>query len=165
MAGAAEAADDAAAANDGRNDFDFFIGSWTCRHRRLRTLLAAADDWHEFPGTSVARKILSGIGNIDENEFPTQGFSAMTLRLLDPARRLWAIYWANSVTGVLFPPVFGRFENGEGRFHGNDEHAGQPIKVAYLWSRITPESCRWEQSFSRDGTDWEINWIMDFTRA
>jgi hypothetical protein len=165
MAGATQVADDPAVGDDGRNDFDFFMGSWNCRHRRLRTLLKGADDWYEFPGTSVARNILGGIGNIDENEFPTQGFSGMTLRLFDPVKRLWAIYWANSRTGLLFPPVFGRFENGEGRFHGDDEHEGQPIKVVYLWSRITPTSCRWEQSFSLDGQSWEINWIMEFTRA
>lgn len=165
MAGAAHAAGDSAPIDDGRNDFDFFIGRWTCRHRRLRTVLQGADDWYEFPGTSVARKILSGIGNLDENEFPSQGFSGMTLRLFDPARRLWTIYWANSATGRLFPPVLGRFENGEGRFHGDDAHEGRPVKVAYLWHRIMPGSCRWEQSFSRDGQHWETNWIMDFTRA
>ena len=165
MASAAPAAGDPASLNDGRNDFDFFMGSWNCRHRRLRTLLTGSNDWYEFPGTSVARKILGGIGNVDENEFPTQGFSGMTLRLFDPATRLWAIYWANSRTGILFPPVFGRFENGEGRFHGDDEHDGRPIKVAYLWTRITPGACRWEQSFSRDGKEWETNWIMEFTRA
>ena len=155
----------AGAVDDGRGDFDFFIGTWTCRHRKLRTRLAGSDDWHEFPGTTVVRKILDGIGNIDENEFPTEGSSGMTLRLFDPARRQWAIYWANSISGQLFPPVFGRFENGEGRFYGDDEHEGQPVKVVYLWSRITPSSCRWEQAFSRDGKAWETNWIMDFTRT
>ena len=39
MAGAVEAAGDVASANDRRNDFDFFMGNWTCRHRRLRTPL------------------------------------------------------------------------------------------------------------------------------
>ena len=165
MTGAARAAGDVASLDDGRKDFDFFISSWACRHRRLRTLLSGADDWYEFAGTSVARRILNGIGNIDENVLPTQSFSGMTLRLFDPAQRLWAIYWANSRTGTLFPAVFGRFEKGEGRFHGDDEHEGKPIKVAFLWSRITPASCRWEQSFSPDGQAWETNWIMDFTRA
>ena len=165
MGGAAQAEGEAASIGDGRNDFDFLIGSWDCRHRRLRTLLKGAEDWYEFPGTTVARRILGGIGNIDENAFPTEGFSGITVRLFDPARRLWAIYWASSRTGLLFPPVFGRFEHGEGRFHGDDAHDGRPIKVAYLWSRITPAACRWEQSFSLDGRAWETNWIMEFTRA
>jgi hypothetical protein len=165
MTNAAQAAGDPSSIDDGRNDFDFFMGSWTCRHRRLRKLLVGSNEWYEFPGTSVARKILGGIGNIDENEFPTQGFSGMTLRLFDPTKCEWAIYWANSRTGLLFPPVFGRFEDGEGRFYGEDEHEGTAVKVTYLWSRITPASCRWEQAFSRDGRDWETNWIMEFTRA
>src|SRR5690242_19333346 len=165
MTGGAQAAGGAAFLDDGRNDFDFLMGSWICRHRRLRTLLAGADDWYEFAGTSIARKILHGIGNVDENEFPTQGFSGMTLRLFDPVRRSWEIYWANSRSGLLFPPVSGRFATSDGRFHGDDTHEGRPIKVAYHWARITPISCRWEQSFSRDGDAWETNWIMDFTRA
>jgi hypothetical protein len=165
MTNPVEAAGGPSSVDDGRNDFDFFIGRWTCRHRKLRTRLAGKDDWYEFPGTTVARKILGGIGNIDENEFPTEGSSGMSLRLFDPERREWAIYWANSIKGQLFPPVFGRFENGEGRFYGDDEHEGIPVKVTYLWSRITPTSCRWEQSFSRDGRAWETNWIMEFTRA
>lgn len=150
---------------DGRADFDFLMGHWKVRHRRLRTPLAGGGDWYEFPGTSVARKLLGGLGNMDENEFPTQGFSGMTLRLFDSERRAWAIYWASSRSGRLFPPVFGRFANGEGRFHGEDEHEGQPVKVAFLWSRIAADSCRWEQSFSRDGAAWETNWVMEFTRA
>lgn len=165
MGGAAQAAGDPAFVDDGRNDFDFFMGAWNCRHRRLKKLLAGSDEWYEFPGTSAARKILGGMGNVDDNNFPTLGFGGMTLRLFDPAKREWSIYWANSRTGILFPPVHGRFENGEGRFHGEDEHEGRPIQVIYLWSRIAPDSCRWEQSFSLDGKDWETNWIMEFTRA
>jgi hypothetical protein len=165
MSNPAQAPGDLASIADGRDDFDFLMGRWNVRHRRLRTLLSGAGDWYDFPGNCVAQKILGGLGNMDDNDFPTQGFKGMTLRLFDPARRQWAIYWANSVTSILFPPVFGRFENGEGRFHGEDSCNGKPIQVTYLWSRITPASCRWEQAFSANGQDWETNWIMEFQRA
>ena len=151
--------------SDGRDDFDFLMGRWNVRHRRLRTLLSGADDWYEFPGTTIAQKMLGGLGNVDDNDFPTQGFKGMTLRLFDPAQRRWAIYWANSRTGILFPPVFGGFANGEGRFRGEDTCNGKPIQVTYLWSRITRASCRWEQAFSYDDQDWETNWIMEFSLA
>lgn len=156
---------EAAAPDDGRRDFDFLFGRWNVRHRRLGTLLSGAEDWYEFPGTAVAQPILGGLGNIDDNDFPTLGFGGMTLRLFEPAKRQWSIYWANSRAGILFSPVFGRFENGEGRFHGEDAHEGAPIKVVYRWQAITPVSCHWEQAFSRDGRDWETNWTMDFTRS
>jgi hypothetical protein len=165
MSNRAQASGDVVSVPDGRDDFDFLMGRWNVRHRRLRTLLSGADDWYEFPGTSVAHKILGGLGNVDDNDFPTQGFKGMTLRLFDPAQHQWAIYWANSRTGILFPPVFGRFANGEGRFRGADECNGRPIDVTYLWSRITPSSCHWEQAFSHDGAAWETNWIMEFQRA
>lgn len=161
----AQAPGDVVSIADGRDDFDFLMGRWNVRHQRLRTLLSSADNWYEFPGTSVAQKILGGLGNMDDNDFPTQGFKGMTLRLFDPVRRQWAIYWANSLTGILFPPVFGRFERGEGRFHGEDTCNGRLVEVTYLWSRITPVSCRWEQAFSYDGAEWETNWIMEFQRA
>lgn len=169
MTGPAQAADGDAISDapisDGRDDFDFLMGRWNVRHRRLKTLLTGANDWYEFPGASVAQKILGGLGNVDDNHFPTLGFGGMTLRLFDPAKRQWAIYWANSRTGILFPPVFGRFKNGTGRFSGEDEHDGTPIQVVYVWSRIAAESCRWEQAFSLDGKEWETNWIMEFARA
>ena len=170
MSNPAQAPGDVASVADGRADFDFLMGRWNVRHRRLRTMLAGANDWYEFPGTCVAQPMLNGMGNVEEHDFPTQGFKGMAVRLFDPAQRHWAIYWANSVTGVLFPPVFGRFENGEGRFHGRDTCNGRSVQVTYLWSRIAPASCRWEQAFSPESKDsggrtWETNWIMEFQRA
>jgi hypothetical protein len=35
----------------------------------------------------------------------------------------------------------------------------------FIWSKITDNSCRWEQAFSEDGgKTWETNWIADFIR-
>jgi len=50
--------------HDGRADFDFFIGSWKVRHRCLQEWLKGSTSWEEFVGTSVARKILGGLGHI-----------------------------------------------------------------------------------------------------
>ena len=43
-------------AADGRADFDFFVGTWHVRNRRLQRGLAESAEWEEFPATTVARK-------------------------------------------------------------------------------------------------------------
>src|SRR6266511_141000 len=91
------------------NDFDFLVGEWTITNRRLRERLVGSDDWEEFASTSVVHNLFDGAANVDEITFPSKGFKGLTLRLFDPEREEWSLYWANSQTGVLFPPVVGRF--------------------------------------------------------
>jgi hypothetical protein len=86
--------------------------------------------------------------------------------VFNPATRLWAIYWADSVSGVLFPPVFGSFTDGVGTFAGDDFCNGVPVKVVFTWSEITPHFAHWQQAFSADGgVTWETNWHMEHTRV
>ncbi|WHT22810.1 hypothetical protein N8J89_17620 [Crossiella sp. CA-258035] len=149
----------------GMNDFDFLTGSWHVTNHRREQWLADCPDWVSFPGTSTAQSVFDGGGCLDEIVFPTLGSRGLTLRLFDPERREWSIYWANSRTGLLGPPVVGGFTDGLGRFHGEDEHEGKPVLVRFTWSAITADSARWEQEFSADeGQTWESNWIMEFQR-
>jgi hypothetical protein len=150
---------------NGIGDFDFLVGSWDVRHRRLRQWLAGCADWDEFGSTTQGWSLFGGAGNVDEISVPERGFTGLSLRLLDPARGDWSIYWANSRDGRLQPPVTGRFRDGVGLFHGDDVHEGKPVRVRYTWSDITPASARWEQAYSANGEQtWEVNWIMEFTR-
>jgi hypothetical protein len=150
-------------------DFDFLIGIWKCRHRYLVRRLADCHDWIEFDGSCAARKILDGFGNMDENdiELPGDRYRGMSLRIWDPDSKRWSIYWLDSRRpGHLFSPVHGSFDKGVGTFYGDDTFEGRPIRVRYLWSRITGRTARWEQAFSLDeGNNWETNWYMDFTRV
>ena len=154
-------------------DFDFLMGIWRVQHRSRVRRLAGCNDWIEFEGTCAARKILGGLGNTDENDIamPGQRYTGMSLRLWDVERERWTIHWLDSRRpSHLAPPVKGSFEETRagklGTFHGDDEFEGRPIRVRYLWSRITEMSARWEQAFSLDeGNSWETNWIMDFTRV
>jgi hypothetical protein len=149
----------------GAGDFDFFTGSWDGRQRRRRQWLAGCDEWEEFGSTAECWSLFDGAACVDELRVPERGFSGLSLRLLDPARGEWTIYWVNSRDGRLQPPVAGRFADGVGVFHGNDTHEGQDVRVRYTWSQITPSSARWEQAYSADeGHTWEVNWIMEFTR-
>jgi hypothetical protein len=72
----------------------------------------------------------------------------------------------SSRDGVLGPPVVGRFAGDVGLFEGADEDAGRAVDVRFIWHRIGPTSARWSQFFSYGGpAQWEMNWIMDFSRA
>jgi hypothetical protein len=149
------------------HDFDFWMGSWNVRNRRLRRRLAGADEWDEFEATVVARPLLDGLGN--EDEFRTDydgGFIGMSFRFFDPETKLWSIYWADTRRlGVLDPPVRGGFDGDVGIFEGEDTFEGRPILVRFTWSGVTTPTPRWEQAFSEDaGATWETNWVMDFTR-
>ena len=149
------------------NNFDWLVGTWESRQRRLRRVLADSDEWYEFPGSHRCWTALDGACSFDEALFPTQGFGGVTLRLYDTARDEWSLYWASSRTGLSLPPVVGRFgADGRGVFTGDDVYDGRPIRVLYLWSDITPTTARWEQAFSTDGGDtWETNWTAEFTRT
>jgi hypothetical protein len=154
----------------GLHDFDFLIGRWQVHHRRLKERLANNHEWVEFEGTSVLQMVMGGYGTVDDNvlELPGGTYRAVGLRSFDAKSGQWSIWWLDSRTplGPLDPPVRGSFQNGVGTFVANDTFNGNPIRVRFEWSRITPTSCHWEQAFSTDGgASWETNWVMDFKRA
>jgi hypothetical protein len=152
----------------GSRDFDFLIGRWTVAHRRLRRRLEGDTHWDRFGGRCEMRPLLGGLGNIDDNliELPGEPYRGSALRLFDPSKSLWTIWWMDGREPGLQPPVHGRFENGVGTFFGEDALRGRPIVVRYVWSDVTARGARWTQAFSPDaGTTWEENWVMEFTRA
>lgn len=148
------------------NDFDFLIGEWNVANRRQDKWLVGSQTYEEFPAHVVGRVHFDGAASFDEMHFPTTGTRGLSLRLYDPEREEWSIYWASSRTGRLEPPVIGRFVDGVGTFEGDDTYEGLPIKVRFTWSDITETSARWQQELSADdGATWELNWVMQFTRA
>jgi len=151
------------------NDFDFLVGHWTVRHRRLKARLARCIEWEEFGGTCSLRPLLDGQANVDDNvlDMPSGTYRAASIRAYDPATRQWSIWWLDSRQPHDFgTPVVGAFKDGTGTFFADDVLNGQPIRVRFLWTDITPSSARWQQAFSNDGgATWETNWIMDFQRV
>lgn len=151
------------------HDFDFEIGHWTVRHRRLRDRLLDCTQWDEFDGTAHMRPVLGGNGNIEDNvlHFPGESIGAIAIRSYDPVEQSWAIWWlASNDPHRIDVPVRGRFEDGVGRFFAEDLLRGEPVLTRFLWLHTETETPRWEQAMSGDGGEtWETNWTMDFTRA
>lgn len=154
--------------NDERNDFDFLIGTWKVHHHRLKERLKGSTEWEEFDGNTVDRKILNGLGNMDENILHRESgtIHAISLRLFDPNSKEWSIYWSTNLTGTLDVPMIGGFQDGRGEFYSQEVFEGRHIYNRFIWSKITANFCQWEQAFSEDGgKTWETNWIMEFERV
>lgn len=149
------------------NNFDFLVGTWDSVQRRLVKPLSGSDEWTVMAGKTRCYRMFDGAANVDEVSFPDQGFSGVSLRLLNPETDEWSIYWVNSRNGILaLPPVVGRFVDGVGEFFSEEDYEGRPILVRYRWSDITETSARWSQAFSTDkGETWETNWDAEFTRT
>lgn len=150
----------------GLHDFDFFVGTWSTRSRRLKERCAGSHDWEQFDGTIRNYKLMSGQANVDDTEFdmPEGIYRGVAPRAYDPQTGLWAIWWIDgrNPLGAVDPPVKGRFVHGAGIFYANDTLRGKPIRVRFVWSHITATTARWEQAFScdDDGKTWEVNWIQ-----
>jgi hypothetical protein len=147
------------------HDFDFFVGEWNSVNRRLKKRWVGSDDWDVFPNTVRCESRMGGVVNIDDVVFPTKGWSGMTIRTFSLEKRQWSLYWINSRTGELFPPVVGGFTADYGEFFGDDTDEGRPIKVVFRWTRLGPDAAHWEQAFSLDGKQWETNWMVEHKRV
>jgi hypothetical protein len=147
------------------HDFDFLAGAWTVQNRRLKARGVGSTAWDEFPATICATIHLGSVANVDEIVFPTKGWSGLTLRTFDTAKKQWSIFWVNSRTGTMFPPNIGGFDGDVGEFYGEDTDDGKPVKVRFRWTKRGPDRASWEQAFSPDGVTWETNWTNELVRA
>ncbi len=155
-------------AHDGRQDFDFEIGTWKTHIKRLVHPLTGSDTWVEYDGTSVVRKIWEGRANLLELEVagPAGRIEGLSLRLYNPETHQWSLNFSNSRVGTLATPTIGAFSNGRGEFYDQETLNGRAILVRFVISDITPISAHFEQSFSSDGgKTWEVNWIATDTRS
>jgi len=153
---------------DGQHDFDFEIGTWKTRLKRLLHPLTGSNTWAEYEGTTVVRKVWNGRANLVELVVDgTAGhFEGLSLRLYNPQSRQWSLNFAGLNSGAMSPPTIGGFKNARGEFFNQETLNGRAIFVRFVISDITPNSCRFEQAFSDDGgKTWEVNWIAIDTRV
>ena len=113
------------------NDFDFFVGKWNLRNKKLASRLNNCTEWTEFQSTQEMYKILNGLGNIDN--------------------------FLATFDGEPFEGI----ENKIGHFITKDIFEGRPILVAFRWDARDENNLIWSQAFSDDnGETWEWNWYM-----
>jgi hypothetical protein len=155
-------------ARNGQRDFDFNIGRWQTKLRRLDSPLAGSTRWVEYEGTSVVRPLLGGDANLVELDVtgPEGRIEGVLLRLYDPQARQWSMHYASRRSGMLTAPVVGEFRAGRAEFHGQEVINGRTILVRFVIFDITRESAKFEQAYSSDGgRTWEVNWIAIDSRG
>jgi hypothetical protein len=150
-----------------QHDFDFLLGEWKIKNRKLKTPLAGCDGWKEFDASQRCHPILQGCGDYDifSAEVDGKPFEGFTLRLFDPQTRLWTLYWADSGGPKLDGGKVGSFDGDIGEFFAREVVAGQSVIVRFHWDKRDPRAPVWSAAFSADeGRTWEWNWSAHFER-
>lgn len=153
---------------DGQHDFDFHLGTWKTRLKRLLHPLTGSTTWVEYEGITTVRKVWNGRANLVElvADGAAGHFEGLSLRLYNPQARQWSLNFANINDGVITQPTIGEFKNGRGEFFDQETLNGRAIFVRFIIFDITPDSCRFEQAYSDDGgKTWEVNWVATDTRV
>lgn len=152
-------------AQGGEHDFDFNIGTWSTKVKRLEQPLSGSQRWLDYAGTAMVRKVWGGRASLFELDVagPSGRIEGMGLRLYDPHTQQWNLNWAGAADGALTAPMIGRFKQGRGEFVDHELFGGRGVLVRNSFSDITSTSARFEQAFSADGgRSWETNWVMNF---
>jgi hypothetical protein len=156
------------AQRDGQHDFDFAFGVWKTHLKRLVHPLSGSTTWVEMDGTTVVTKVWNGLANLAELETDNASghLQVLSLRLYNPQTHQWSLNATNAKSGTLGVPTVGEFKDGRGEFFDQETFNGRTILVKNVWTDITADSCRFEQSFSDDGgKTWELNWVAVDTRV
>ena len=156
-----------ATAIDGSHDFDFTFGTWTEHSRRLVHPLTGSNDWIEWDGRTVVRKIWGGRANMAELKAatPSGPLDLLALRVYNPTTRQWSVDFATSGVGKLGDVAgVGEFKEGRIDFYDQEPINGRAVLVRFSVYSTGPTTHVSEQAFSPDGgKTWEVNWINRYT--
>jgi hypothetical protein len=156
-----------ASVTSSHTDFDFYIGKWNIRNRKLKERLNNSNELIEFDSTDATSHLLKGFGNMNKFSatFDGEPFEGIAIRLFNPTTKLWSISWADSTAVAFDPPMVGSFNGNIGKMYCKDEFKGQDIIVLFHWDKTDIDNPIWSQAFSIDkGKTWEWNWYMYASR-
>lgn len=143
-AGAALAQQNSTTPHDGQHDFDWEFGKWHTHLWRLKQPLSGSNEWVEYDGTTVVRKIWDGRANLVELEVDGPShIEALNLHLYNPETHKWSLNFANK-TGTLGTPTVGESKNGRGEFFDQEDFNGRQVLVRFVISDVKSESCKFE---------------------
>ena len=140
----------------GSHDFDFLIGDWKARVRRLPERLKGSNVWVEFDGISNHKNLLDSNANFEEFDVSSPDhklrIKAQTLGTFSSESHRWRIYLVDLDKGTLdLPPVVGKFNGKRGEFYNQQTWEGGLVR--YVWLNISPKSSRMERLFVRRRKD------------
>ena len=153
--------------HDGSHDFDFTFGTWTEHSRRLLHPLSGSNEWVEWDGRTVVRKIWDGRANMAEFKgvTPSGPLELIALRVYNPTSRQWSLNFATLKVGKLGDvPGVGEFKDGRIDFYDQEPLNGRAILVRFSVYSTGANTHVSEQAYSADGgKTWEVNWVNRYT--
>ena len=80
-------------------NFDFLIGKWSIVNKRLKERIKNSNEWIEFPAQMESKKILNGLGVMDEfkTSYFGDAFVGLSIRIFNPKLNEWTIYLADTM--------------------------------------------------------------------
>ena len=151
----------------GGHDYDFNLGTWHTQIKRFLNPFSAAGETMEMNGTVTVKRVWGGRAQLEEIEAdgPKGHWEGLTLFLYDPKAHQWNQTFVGSKSGSVAAPLVGSFKNGQGELFSGDTFKDRAILVRGVWSDITPNSHRYQESYSADGgKTWSPAFIGNLTR-
>jgi hypothetical protein len=156
-----------AESHDSSHDFDFTFGTWTEHSRRLLHPLSGSDEWIEWDGRTVVRKIWGGRANMAEftGDTPLGPLRLIAVRVYNPTSHQWSLNFATSKVGKLGDTAgVGEFKDGRIDFYDQEPINGRAILVRFSVYSTGLNTHVSEQAYSVDGgKTWEVNWVNRYT--
>ncbi len=148
-----------------KEDFTFLEGKWEIQNKKLENETDGHSNWAEYSIKAHIKKIIDGLGYINNNEAIINGkpFEEIQLILFNPKNRLWSIYFANSTVGKLNKdnPLIGSFEGHVGVFYSQNTVQGKPVIDMVQWDKTKLEKAEYSHAFSIDnGKTWKWKQLM-----
>src|SRR6266403_1849812 len=90
-----------ASVRDAQHDFDWEFGNWHTHLWKLKQPLSGSNEWVEYDGSTLVRKIWDGRANLVELEVDGPShIEGLNLRLYNLETRKWSLNFASSKGGT-----------------------------------------------------------------
>ena len=146
---------------DGSHEFDFARGEWHTHVTRILDPFEGGTHTKTMEGTKIAKPVWNGRAWMEEIEAdgPEGHWEGATFFLYNAKSGQWSQQYIDSASGEFQPPSIGSFKDGRGEFYATETYHDRMVLVRGVWSDITPDSHRYEISYSQDGGK---TWVAAF---